>query len=256
MVLILLAATGISALLGEWTDAVTIIVIVVLNAVLGFIQEYRTEKTLEALRNMTAPTAKVWRDDVLQELPAEELVPGDLISVEAGDCIPADCLLITANHLYANESVLTGEAEPIVKYAGSHHDDLTGLHKPYVIYSGTAVTRGSGTAEVISIGKETQMGKISGMLSAIQRTETPLQKRLGELGKMLALICIGVCMAVFAAGVLRGEPIFDMLMTGISIAIAAIPEGLPATVTIALALAVSRMMKQKALVNRLHSVIH
>ena len=229
MVLILLAATGISALLGEWTDAVTIIIIVILNAILGFVQEYRTEKTLEALRNMTAPTAKVWRDDVLQERPAEELVPGDLISVEAGDCIPADCLLLTANHFYANESVLTGEAEPIAKYAGSHRDDLTGLHKSYLIYSGTAVTRGSGTAEVISIGKETQMGQISGMLSEIQRTETPLQKRLGELGKMLALICIGVCMAVFAAGVLRGEPIFDMLMTGISIAIAAIPEGLPAT---------------------------
>ena len=254
MVLILITATGISALLGEWTDAVTIIVIVILNAVLGFIQEYRTEKTLEALRNMTAPTAKVYRDDVLQEIPAEQLVPGDVICVEAGDCIPADCLLLTANRLYANEAILTGEAEPIAKYAGTLRDDTSGLHKPYVIYSGTAVTRGSGTAQVIAIGKQTQMGLISGMLSEIRRTETPLQKRLGELGKMLALICIGVCMAVFAAGVLRGEPIFDMLMTGISIAIAAIPEGLPATVTIALALAVNRMMKQKALVNRLHSV--
>lgn len=254
MVLILLVATGISALLGEWTDAVTIVVIVLLNAILGFIQEYRTEKTLEALRHMTAPTAKVWRDDKLQELPAEELVPEDVISIEAGDCIPADCLLLTANRLYANESVLTGEAEPIAKYAGTRKDDLTGLHKPYMIYSGTAVTRGSGTAQVISTGKNTQMGQISGMLSSITRTETPLQKRLGELGKTLAFICIGVCMAVFGAGVLRGEPIFDMLMTGISIAIAAIPEGLPATVTIALALAVNRMMKQKALVNRLHSV--
>ncbi|MDE6087579.1 MAG: cation-translocating P-type ATPase [Oscillospiraceae bacterium] len=254
MVLILLAATGISALLGEWTDAVTIVVIVLLNAILGFIQEFRTEKTLEALRQMTAPSAKVWRDGNLQEIPAEQLVPGDLISIEAGDCIPADCLLITANRLYANESVLTGEAEPIAKFAGSVHDDLTGLHKPYLVYSGTAVTRGSGTAQVISTGKQTQMGQISGMLSEITRTETPLQKRLGELGKMLALICIGVCLAVFGAGVLRGEPVFDMLMTGISIAIAAIPEGLPATVTIALALAVNRMMKQKALVNRLHSV--
>lgn len=254
MVLILLAATGISALLGEWTDAVTIIVIVILNAILGFVQEYRTEKTLEALRQMTAPTAKVWRDNTLQELPAEELVPNDVIAIEAGDCIPADCVLLTANRVYANESVLTGEAEPIAKYAGSLKDDVSGLHKPYMIYSGTAVTRGSGTAQVISTGKNTQMGQISGMLSEIQKTETPLQKRLGELGKMLALICIGVCMAVFAAGVLRGEPIFDMLMTGISIAIAAIPEGLPATVTIALALAVNRMMKQKALVNRLHSV--
>ena len=254
MVLILLAATGISALLGEWTDAITIVVIVMLNAILGFIQEFRTEKTLEALRQMTAPSAKVWRDDKLQEIPAEQLVPEDVISIEAGDCIPADCLLLTANRLYANESVLTGEAEPIAKYAGSLHDDLTGLHKPYMIYSGTAVTRGSGTAQVISTGKQTQMGQISGMLSEITRTETPLQKRLGELGKMLALICIGVCLAVFGAGVLRGEPVFDMLMTGISIAIAAIPEGLPATVTIALALAVNRMMKQKALVNRLHSV--
>ncbi|MBR7084818.1 MAG: cation-translocating P-type ATPase, partial [Oscillospiraceae bacterium] len=254
MVLILIIATGISALLGEWTDAVTILIIVILNAVLGFIQEYRTEKTLEALRNMTAPTAKVFRDDVLQEIPAEELVPSDLISIEAGDCIPADCLVLSANRLYVNESVLTGEAEPIPKYAGSLKEDMSGLHKPYLIYSGTAVTRGSGTAQVIAIGKNTQMGQISGMLSEIKRTETPLQKRLGELGKMLALICIGVCMAVFAAGVLRGEPVFDMLMTGISIAIAAIPEGLPATVTIALALAVNRMMKQKALVNRLHSV--
>ncbi|MDE6776655.1 MAG: HAD-IC family P-type ATPase, partial [Oscillospiraceae bacterium] len=200
MVLILLVATGISALLGEWTDAVTIVVIVLLNAILGFIQEYRTEKTLEALRHMTAPTAKVWRDDKLQELPAEELVPEDIISIEAGDCIPADCLLLTANRLYANESVLTGEAEPIAKYAGTHKDDLTGLHKPYMIYSGTAVTRGSGTAQVISTGKNTQMGQISGMLSSITRTETPLQKRLGELGKTLAFICIGVCMAVFGAG--------------------------------------------------------
>ncbi len=254
MVLILLIATGISALLGEWTDAVTIMIIVLLNAILGFIQEFKTEKTLETLRNMTAPTAKVYRDGHLQEIPAENLVPEDVISVEAGDCIPADCFILEANRLYTNESVLTGESEPVPKFSGTLEQDFSGLHKPYMLYSGTAVTRGSGTAQVVSIGKNTQMGQISGMISEIERSETPLQKRLGELGKTLALICIGVCMAVFGAGVLRGEPIFDMLMTGISIAIAAIPEGLPATVTIALALAVSRMMKQKALVNRLHSV--
>ncbi len=254
MVLILLAATGISALLGEWTDAITIVVIVILNAILGFVQEYRTEKTLEALRNMTAPTAKVWRDGTLQELPAEELVPGDVLAVEAGDCVPADCLLLQANRLYANESILTGEAEPIEKCSGVGKTELSGLHLPYMLYSGTAITRGSGTAQVTATGRNTQVGQISGMLSSIGHTETPLQKRLGELGKVLALICIGVCVAVFAAGVLRGEPIFDMLMTGISIAIAAIPEGLPATVTIALALAVNRMMKHRALVNRLHSV--
>ncbi len=254
MVLILLAATAISALLGEWTDAVTIIVIVLLNAILGFVQEYKTEKTLEALRNMTAPTARVYRDGSLREIPASRLVPGDCIAIEAGDCVPADCLLTTANRIYANESVLTGEAEPVPKQSGTMQLDLTGMHRPYLLYAGTAVTRGSGTATVTATGRSTQMGQISGMLSDIERTETPLQKRLGELGKVLAAICIGVCVAVFAAGVLRGEPIFDMLMTGISIAIAAIPEGLPATVTIALALAVSRMMKHKALVNRLHSV--
>ena len=254
MVLILLAATGISAALGEWTDAITIVVIVLLNAILGFVQEYRTEKTLESLRNMTAPTAKVWRDGALTELPAEELVPGDVIAVEAGDCVPADCLLLAANRMYANESVLTGESEPVSKTAGTHGSDLSGLNKAYLIYSGTAITRGSGTAEVTATGAHTQMGQISGMLSSIGHEATPLQKRLGELGRVLAVICIGVCLAVFGAGVLRGEPIFDMLMTGISIAIAAIPEGLPATVTIALALAVSRMMKQRALVNRLHSV--
>lgn len=254
MVLILLAATGISALLGEWTDAVTIILIVLLNAILGFVQEYRTEKTLEALRSMTAPTCKVWRDGQLRELPAEQLVPGDCIFVEAGDCVPADCRILRASRLYASEAVLTGEAEPIAKEAAAPGDTSQGLHQPTLLYAGTAVTRGSGTAEVTAIGRETQMGQISGMLSSIQRTETPLQKRLGELGKVLALLCLAVCVAVFGAGVLRGEPVFDMLMTGISIAIAAIPEGLPATVTIALALAVNRMLKHRALVNRLHSV--
>lgn len=254
MVLILLAATGISALLGEWTDAITIIVIVLLNAILGFVQEYRTEKTLEALRNMTAPTARVYRDGILQELPASLLVQGDCISIEAGDCVPADCLLTEGNRVYANESVLTGEAQAVAKQCGTMTQDCTGLHRPYLLYAGTAITRGSGIATVVATGKNTQMGQISGMLTSIERSETPLQKRLGELGKTLAIICIGVCIAVFAAGVLRGEPVFDMLMTGISIAIAAIPEGLPATVTIALALAVSRMMKHRALVNRLHSV--
>ncbi|MBR1458335.1 MAG: HAD-IC family P-type ATPase, partial [Oscillospiraceae bacterium] len=254
MVLILIAATGISAWLGEVTDAVTILAIVILNAVLGFVQEYRTEKTLETLRSMTAPTAKVYRGGILTELPAEELVPGDVISIEAGDCVPADCLLRTASRLYTNESILTGEAEPVEKSAAPPDARTEELHLPWMVYSGTAVTRGTGIAEVTATGRTTQMGQISGMLSETKRKQTPLQKRLGELGRVLALLCLGVCAAVFLAGVLRGEPVMEMLMTGISIAIAAIPEGLPATVTIALALAVSRMMKQNALVNRLHSV--
>lgn len=254
MVMILLAATAVSVLLGEVTDAVTIILIVLLNAILGFVQEFRTEKTLETLRRMTAPTARVCRDGKWRSIPAEELVAGDWIQLEAGDRIPADAALQTASGMAVNESVLTGESAAVSKAAGASEDTNNALHKKNIVYAGTAVLRGNAEACVIATGTRTQMGQISEMLHEIETEQTPLQKRLAGLGKVVALLCIVVCVLVFAAGVLRGEPIFDMLMTGITIAIAAIPEGLPATVTIALALAVSRMMKHKALVNRLHSV--
>ncbi len=256
MVLILLAAAVISALLGEYADAVTIAVIVVLNAVLGFVQEFRTEQTLLALRSMTAPTAQVWRDGTLQRLPASELVPDDCIVLETGDCVPADAVVLRCATLYAEESVLTGESEPVEKHAHTAADGTVdnSIGRADVLYHGTSVTRGNAEAVVIATGKKTQMGQISQLLSDIDRTETPLQKRLGELGKVVAVICLAVCALVSAAGVLRGEPVFDMLMTGITIAIAAIPEGLPATVTIALALAVRRMLARNALVNRLHAV--
>ena len=244
MVLILLAATAVSAFLGEVTDAVTIILIVLLNAILGFLQEFRTEQTLESLRNLTAPTAAVCRDGTWQTIPARELVRGDCIRLEAGDNVPADAALASASSLAVNESILTGESEAVAKRSGDPADTGNDLHKPNIVYAGTAVLRGSAEGIVIATGTYTQMGK----------DMTPLQKRLAGLGKVVALLCLGVCAAVFLAGILRGEPVFDMLMTGITIAIAAIPEGLPATVTIALALAVSRMMKHGALVNRLHSV--
>lgn len=254
MVLILLAATAVSAFLGELTDAVTIILIVLLNAILGFLQEFRTEQTLESLRNLTAPTAAVCRDGKWCTIPARELVCGDLVRLEAGDNVPADAALIQAAGLAVNESILTGESEAVSKQAGNPEDTQNDLHKKNIVYAGTAVLRGSAEAVVIATGTRTQMGQISTMLQDVQQDLTPLQKRLAGLGKVVALLCLGVCVAVFLAGILRGEPVFDMLMTGITIAIAAIPEGLPATVTIALALAVSRMMKHGALVNRLHSV--
>ena len=254
MVMILLGATVISILLGEISDAVTIILIVLLNAILGFIQEYRTEHTLEALRSMTAPTAKCWRDDKLKEIEASKLVTGDIIELEAGDRIPADCAVLKAAGFFSDEAILTGESVAVSKSAGSPEDTDNSLNKPNIVYCGASATKGVCRAKVIATGKNTQMGKISEMLTDIDREPTPLQKRLGELGKAVAVICLIVCAAVFGAGVLRGENVFDMLMTGITIAIAAIPEGLPATVTIALALAVSRMLKQKALVNKLHSV--
>jgi len=254
MVMILLAATVVSVLLGEISDAVTIILIVLLNAILGFVQEYRTEHTLEALRSMTSPTAKCWREGRLTEIDAAKLVTGDIIELEAGDRIPADAAVIKAAGFFSDESILTGESTAVGKTAGDTADRDNSLNKQNIVYCGASATKGTCRAEVIATGKRTQMGRISEMLTDIDSEATPLQKRLAELGKVVAIICLAVCAAVFAAGVLRGENVFDMLMTGITIAIAAIPEGLPATVTIALALAVSRMLKQKALVNKLHSV--
>ena len=254
MVMILLGATVVSVLLGEISDAVTIILIVLLNAILGFVQEYRTENTLEALRSMTSPTAKCWRDGKLKEIDASQLVTGDVIELEAGDRIPADCAVLKAAGFFSDEALLTGESVAVGKSAGDESDTDNSLNKGNIVYCGASATKGTCRARVIATGMATQMGRISEMLRDIDKEPTPLQKRLGELGKVVAIICLVVCIAVFGAGVLRGENVFDMLMTGITIAIAAIPEGLPATVTIALALAVSRMLKQKALVNKLHSV--
>lgn len=240
MVLILLAATVISAFMGEVYDALTMIAIVLMDAVLGFVQEYKTEKTLEALETMTAPMATVIRDGKKQKIDASELVVGDVFLLEAGDRVPADGRIISQSELMCDESMLTGESEAVNK------TDFT--------YMGTAVTKGTAVCEVINTGMLTEMGKVSKLIDEAGDDKTPLQKKLGKLGVVLSIICIGVCLVVAAAGILRGEPIFDMLMIGITIAIAAIPEGLPATVTIALALAVRRMLKQKALVHKLHSV--
>lgn len=254
MVMILLAATVISVALGEYTDAIPIMIIVIVNALLGFIQEYRCEKTLEKLEEMTAPTARVYRDGRLETLPASMLVPGDTIAVEAGDRIPADGIIVSCRSLTCDESILTGEAVPVEKRPHCGEREFTSLNLPYIAYMGTVCTKGNAEIEITATGGLTQMGRVSQMLEDIEPDPTPLQKKLGELGRTLAIICLGVCVLVFAAGVIRGEPVFDMLMTGISIAIAAIPEGLPAAVTIALAIAVRKMLKRNALVHRLHSV--
>ena len=254
MVLILLAATVISVLLGEYADAIPIMIIVVVNAFLGFIQEYRCEKTLEKLEAMTAPTAKVYRNNKLITIPAAEVVPGDIFEVEAGDRIPCDGFILSSKVLTCDESILTGESAPVEKQARTTEVEFSALNLSYMGYMGTVVTKGKARLEAVATGERTQMGKVSQMLDSIDTKQTPLQEKLGELGKTLALICIGVCIIVFLAGVIRGEPVFDMIMTGITIAIAAIPEGLPATVTIALALAVRKMLKRNALVHKLHSV--
>ncbi len=254
MVIILLVATAISIILGDIFDSFTILAIVLLNAVLGFIQEYRTEKTLEKLKSLSSPNTTVIRDGKTIKLPSNLIVQDDIILLRVGDKIPADCVVLQSFDLFCDESILTGESVPIHKENGNYNHKDNAIGQSCVLYSGCAVTKGKCVAKVIATGKKTQIGNISTMIEKIDNNKTPLQIRLGELGKTLAIICIMVCVIVFLAGVLRGEPIFDMLMTGISIAIAAIPEGLPATVTIALALSVNRMLKQKALVNKLHSV--
>ncbi|MCD7823666.1 MAG: cation-translocating P-type ATPase [Oscillospiraceae bacterium] len=243
MVMVLLGATVISAFMGEIYDAVTIILIVLMNAILGFVQEYRTERTMEALEKLTAPTARVIRDGKEKVIDASLIVPDDIILIEAGDQVPCDGRILRSNGLWCNESILTGESEAIRK------DDSNDS-----VFMGSSVTRGNAVIQCEHTGMQTKMGQVSSLIDEAGSQETPLQKKLGSLGKTLCLICAGVCILVVIAGILRGEPIFDMLMTGITIAIAAIPEGLPAAVTIALALAVRRMMKRNALVRRLHSV--
>lgn len=252
MVMILLAATVISVVMNEVWDALTILIIVVLNAVLGFVQEYRTEKTLEAIKAIAAPTAKVRRDGRLAVIPAEDIVPGDVLELEAGDKVPADCRVLSSMALECDESVLTGESFPVSKQPASI--DKSALNQTGAVYMGTIITKGHCAAEVYATGKSTQTGQISGMLGEAEEEPTPLQKRLSELGKIIGIGCIAICILVSLVGILRGYAVFDMLFTGITLAVAAIPEGLPATVTISLALAVRRIYKQKALVNKLHSV--
>lgn len=254
MIMILLIATAISALMGEVYDAITIVSIVFLNALLGFVQEYRTERTLQALKDMTAPSARVYRDGRLQSIPASELVVGDVIEIEAGDRVPADAALISCMGLSADEAILTGEAVPSSKVAATSQITHNKPNMSELIYMGTIITKGHGMAKVIATAMSTQMGLVSGMIAEIKPTQTPLQKRLDQLGRTLAFACIGICIIVAAIGALRGHELMDMLMMGISLAVAAIPEGLPATVTISLALAVRKFYKHHALIHKLHSV--
>lgn len=251
MVMVLLAATAISIFMGEMTEAITIIAIVILNAILGFVQEFRTEKTLEALKNLAAPTAKIIRDGELVVIPADAIVPGDLMVLEAGDRVSGDGDIVWESNLYVDESLLTGESVPTEKRAVTNKDNIASGNR---VYMGTVVTSGRAKAVVTSTGMLTEMGKIADMIQSIEEEETPLQRKLDHLGKFIVLGCIIICVIVTITGILRGEPVFTMLLAGISLAVAAIPEGLPAVVTIALALGVQRMLKRNALIRRLPAV--
>lgn len=254
MVIILIISTIISAFMGDITEAVTIIAIVVLNAVLGFVQEFKTEKTMEALKSLAAPAAKVLRSGRQVSIPAEQVVPDDLVLLETGDRIPADALLLESVNLQVDESLLTGESVPVEKYPAARGASGDNRDRKNMVFMGTSVTGGRAKALVTATGMGTEMGGIADLIQNIEEDDTPLQKKLARLGKVIAAGCLVICAIVAASGILRGEEVFSMLLSGISLAVAAVPEGLPAIVTISLALGVQRMLKRNALIRKLPAV--
>lgn len=256
IMLILLAATLASFLMGETIDAIAIIIIVVMNAILGFIQEYRTEKSLEALNKLSAPQTVVLRDGEEQTIPARQLVPGDVLILESGSIVPADCILLEGETVQVNESILTGESVPVDKNPLRKFsiDVREKLEKQCLLFMGTTLTIGRGKAITIHTGMQTEMGNIAHMLESVKDESTPLQKRLDTIGKQLVLISLAACILIMLVGIYHGETIFKMLLSAISLAVAAIPEGLPAIVTVSLAIGVQRMLKRNALVRKLPAV--
>ncbi|MEG1775151.1 MAG: HAD-IC family P-type ATPase, partial [Clostridia bacterium] len=259
MVIVLIVAALVSGiLLGEWVDAAIILFVVLLNALLGVIQENRAEKSLEALKKMSSPHAKVRRGGQMLTVPAAELVVGDVVILEAGDYVSADMRLTVCANLKVNESALTGESEAVEKQTDvifpKDGEDVPVGDRKNLVFSGSLVTYGRGEGVVTEAGMQTQLGAIAGMLSSEEGVETPLQRRMAELGKKLAVLCVGVCAVVFLVGVLYGHDAGGMFMTAISLAVAAIPEGLLAIVTIVLAIGVQQMIAQNAIIRRLPAV--
>ncbi|KAB2954481.1 calcium-transporting P-type ATPase, PMR1-type [Heliorestis acidaminivorans] len=255
MILVLLGATLFSFFLGEIVDAVTILVIVVMNALLGFVQEYRAEKSLEALQKLTAPEAKVLRGGQVKKIAAEKVVPGDLVFLEAGDRVPADLRLLELSDLKVDEAALTGESIAVSKQIESIDASETSLgDRKNMAYAGTMVTQGRGQGLVVATAMDTEMGNIANLMESVGQDMTPLQRRLEHLGKVLVVLCLLICTLVVLIGLWQGEPIYRMLLVGVSLAVAAIPEGLPAIVTIALAIGVQKMIKNRAIIRKLPAV--
>ncbi len=255
MILVLLAAAVVAGLVGEPQDSIAIVVIVVLNAVIGFIQEYRAEKTMAALRRMGAPHARVIRDRLVAEIAARDLVPGDVVIVEAGNIVPADLRLARVARLKVQEAALTGESVPVDKQVTPLAAEAAALgDRTNMAYKGTIVTYGHARGIVVATGMATELGRIAALLQSAPEGQTPLQRRLAQFGRLLALVALGICAIVFAAGILRGEPLVLMFLTAVSLAVAAIPEALPAVVTVALAMGAGKMADRNALVRRLPAV--
>lgn len=252
---LLLGAGAVSFILGEFTDGISILLIVILEAVVGAIQEHRAEESLAALKKLAAPEAVVIRDGREQKMAASLLVPGDIIILEAGCLVPADSRLIGTSCFEVEESSLTGESTPVGKHSGICQNGHLGVaEQDNMVFMGSLVTRGRAKAVVVATGSSTEMGKIALMLEEVEAETTPLQKQLNRLSRDLSLLCIGTCGLITLGGIARGKSVYDMLRTGVSLAVGAIPEGLPAIVTISMAFGVQRMVRRNAIVRRLPAV--
>ncbi len=255
MVILLIVAAAISWALGDIKESIAILVIVILNALLGFSQEYRAERALAALRKMTVPTVRVRRDGHAMDVPATDVVPGDILLLEAGDAVAADARVLRSISLRVEEAALTGESQPISKHVDPIPvEGLPVAERRNMIFMGTWVTYGKGEAVVTATGHHTELGKIAHMLHTVEREPTPLQKRLARLGRDLSIAAVALIVLIFLLGLLRGEDPRLMFITAISMAVAAVPEGLPAVVTIALALGAQRMLRRRALIRKLPAV--
>jgi len=257
IVWVLIGAALISGFLKEWIDALAIIAILILNAVLGFFQEYRAEKSLAALKKMTSPTSKIIRDGTLSVIPSSQIVPGDLLELESGDIVSADCRITYATGNFTTQEVsLTGESSPVGKISMvlEEKKEYPLADRANMVYMGTQVASGKARAIVTDTGMKTEFGAIAGLIQEIKDESTPLQKKLEEFGKWIVWLCFVLVGLVFLIGVIRGGKLLDMFLTSVSLAVAAIPEGLPAVVTIALALGVQRMVRRHALIRKLPSV--
>jgi Ca2+-transporting ATPase len=255
MVLILIVAAVVAGALGDTKDAIAILAIVILYAVLGFIQEYRAEQAIAALKKMAVPSVKVIRDGQLAELSARDLVPGDIVQLETGNLVPADLRLLESVNLQIQEAALTGESEPVSKHTDAlDQDELPLGDRRNMAYLGTVVTSGRGQGLVVATGMGTELGRIAELIQQVGSESTPLQRRLDQLGKMLAVVGVGIASLIFIIGLLRGDDLRHMLLTAVSVAVAIVPEGLPAVVTITLALGSQRMLKRQALIRKLPAV--
>lgn len=262
MIIILIVAAIVSLVIAciegdpmEFIEPALIFLIVIMNAIMGLVQENKAEKALNALKNMSAPHARVIRDGKEKIIKASELVPGDIIHLEAGDFVPADARLLESVNLKSEESALTGESVPSEKDASLEVDEKAGIgDRDNMVFSGCSITYGTATAVVTETGMNTEMGKIAGLLAGAKGTKTPLQQKLAQLGKWLGLAALVACVIVFIVGLVAGQDIMDMFMTAVSLAVSAIPEGMPAIVTIVLSIGVTRMVKKNAIIKRLPAV--